>query len=178
MKSVVLWNPVDLGYAAMLCAARRRRRHAEARRHLGQGRQARRAAGRQRQRDPARARRSSSPRRTSASSTSRINRRAWVARLAPSGAWRPAQPRPPAPSTTSSASKTAGGPATSGCPAQQPVTGQEVVGPPAGRVDHGHRAQAVPGIDVRLDIAEQPAAGDVAEAERARAVAVEHAAGA
>jgi hypothetical protein len=41
VKSVVLWNPVDLGYAAA-CAARRCRRHAAARRHLGEGRQARR----------------------------------------------------------------------------------------------------------------------------------------
>ena len=32
VKSVVLWNPVDLGYAAVYACARRRRRQAEARR--------------------------------------------------------------------------------------------------------------------------------------------------
>ena len=67
-----------------LRAARRRRRHAQAGRHLGEGRQARRAAGGQRQRDPAWARPSSSPRTTSTTSTSKVEARgAGPANVAP-----------------------------------------------------------------------------------------------
>ena len=54
VKSVVLWNPVDLGYAAIYVLRAVGRRHAEAGRDLGQGRQARRAPGDQRQRNAAR----------------------------------------------------------------------------------------------------------------------------
>src|SRR5215218_4897496 len=57
---------------------------------------------------------------------------------------------------------------------EQRVVGQAVVAPPARRLDDGERAEAVPGVDVRLDVAEQPPAGHVAEAERRRSVAVEH----
>jgi rhamnose transport system substrate-binding protein len=53
VKSVVLWNPVDLGYAAMH-VLRAGRRHAQAGCDVGEGRQAGRAPGHQRLRNPAR----------------------------------------------------------------------------------------------------------------------------
>ena len=54
VKSVVLWNPVDLGYAAMMVLHAVAEGKLQARRHLREGRPARRPSGRQRQRDPAR----------------------------------------------------------------------------------------------------------------------------
>ena len=53
VKSVVLWNPVDLGYAATYVMRAVGRRQAEAGRHLGRRRQAGQAQRHQRQRDPA-----------------------------------------------------------------------------------------------------------------------------
>ena len=53
VKSVVLWNPVDLGYAAVYVMRAVVDGDVEARRHLGHGRQARRPEGRQWQRNPA-----------------------------------------------------------------------------------------------------------------------------
>ena len=54
VKSVVLWNPVDLGYAAMHVLRAVADGDAEGGRDLGEGRQARRPPGHQRLGDPAR----------------------------------------------------------------------------------------------------------------------------
>ncbi len=54
VKSVVLWNPVDLGYAAMHVLRAVADGTLKGRRHLGQGRQAGRSASHQRLRNPAR----------------------------------------------------------------------------------------------------------------------------
>ena len=54
VKSVVLWNPVDLGYAAAYVLRAAADGTLAAGRHLGEGRQARRPRGDQRLRDPAR----------------------------------------------------------------------------------------------------------------------------
>ena len=75
VKSVVLWNPVDLGYAAMQVLRAVADGTLQARRDLGQGRQARRPPGRQRLARSCLDRPSSSPRTTSTSSTSDPDRK-------------------------------------------------------------------------------------------------------
>src|SRR6187399_1569325 len=57
----------------------------------------------------------------------------------------------------------------------QSVTRQEVVRLPAGRLEHRQPTHASPRVDVRLDIADHPAAGDGAQSDGARAMPVEHA---
>ena len=75
VKSVVLWNPVDLGYAAVQVLRAVVDGKLKAGRHGSRGRQARQAAGRQRLRDPARRAVRLHARRTSTTSTSRISAR-------------------------------------------------------------------------------------------------------
>ena len=59
---------------------------------------------------------------------------------------------------------------------EQVVICEVVTDPSTGRAADSNASQAVPRIDVRLDIADQPSTPDIAESERARAAAHEHAA--
>jgi len=59
---------------------------------------------------------------------------------------------------------------------EQVVICEVVTDPSTGRAADSNASQAVPRIDVCLDIADQPSTPDIAESQRARAAAHEHAA--
>ena len=68
-----------------------------------------------------------------------------------------------------SASLTPGAQAISGLPLVESLAGEEVADVAARLLHEQDRRQAVPGVDVVLDIAVAPAGGDIGDAERARA---------
>ncbi|MDB5524297.1 MAG: hypothetical protein JWM58_2060 [Rhizobium sp.] len=48
----------------------------------------------------------------------------------------------------------------------QTVIGKKIAGLQSGRPDDGDGTEAIPGIDMLLDVAEQPARSDIAERQR------------
>ena len=77
--------------------------------------------------------------------------------------------RPVNAAAASSASLTPGAQATSGSPLRKPLAGQKIADIAARLGDQEIAGQAIPRIDVVLDIAVAPTGGNIGKAERARA---------